>query len=150
MRHTDHGSVIHSGLASLSPEDVTQHIVSDCSFCASLAVCIAHNRRFSTKVRFVLFIKLPRQLMVRQLGLAALYPQDDQGLPVTDDTHMHSVRLLINGAFRRVGMSGYGHDVDYGGSDLLRQISMTSFLAHRTARQCASQQAASVSSGRHC
>ncbi|GJE94253.1 cysteine proteinase [Phanerochaete sordida] len=72
-----------SSVDSLLPEDVTQHIVSDCSFCASIAVCIAHNRAFGTK-----------------LAVSSLYPQDSDGLPTADD--IHSVRIMFNGALRRV------------------------------------------------
>lgn len=44
------GGTICTSADSLFPEDVSQHTVSDCSFCASIAVCIAHNRTFKTKV----------------------------------------------------------------------------------------------------
>ncbi|KAH8103263.1 hypothetical protein BXZ70DRAFT_888986, partial [Cristinia sonorae] len=39
-----------SALEELAPEDIVQHIVSDCSVCASISVCIDHNRRFQSKV----------------------------------------------------------------------------------------------------
>ena len=38
---------------SLEPQDVTQHIVSDCSVCAAIVVAIDHDRRFASKVCFV-------------------------------------------------------------------------------------------------
>ena len=38
---------------SLDPQDVTQHIVSDCSVCAAVVVAIDHDRRFASKVCFV-------------------------------------------------------------------------------------------------
>lgn len=34
----------------LEPQDIVQHIVTDCSVCGSIAVCICHNRRFQTEV----------------------------------------------------------------------------------------------------
>lgn len=34
------------------PEDILQHVVTDCSVCASVSVCLEHSRRFSTHVRY--------------------------------------------------------------------------------------------------
>ncbi|KAI0821140.1 hypothetical protein BC629DRAFT_1435043 [Irpex lacteus] len=47
------------------PEDIVQHVVSDCSLCASVAVCINHDLRFGSK-----------------LGKLALYPQDAEGIDI--------------------------------------------------------------------
>ena len=41
-----------SNADDLLPEDIVQHIVSDCSVCASIAVCIDHHRRFQSQVSF--------------------------------------------------------------------------------------------------
>jgi len=35
------------------PQDIAQRIVSDCSVCASIVVCLAHHKRFSSKARFL-------------------------------------------------------------------------------------------------
>ena len=32
------------------PEDILQHIVTDCSVCASISVCLEHSRRFGSTV----------------------------------------------------------------------------------------------------
>lgn len=34
----------------LEPQDIAQRIVSDCSVCASIVVCLVHHKRFSSKV----------------------------------------------------------------------------------------------------
>ena len=34
----------------LLPQDILQHIVTDCSVCASMSVCLEHSRRFSSNV----------------------------------------------------------------------------------------------------
>ena len=49
---------------SISARHIQQRVVSDCSVCASIAVCIEHHRRFGSKVG-----KLP---MFRWLNLVLL------------------------------------------------------------------------------
>ncbi|PSR72714.1 hypothetical protein PHLCEN_2v11409 [Hermanssonia centrifuga] len=71
--------------APLLSHDIVQHVVSDCSVCASVAVCIEHNHRFNSK-----------------LVMSALHPQDAEGNPVSSENGRHYVRVLFNGAFRRV------------------------------------------------
>jgi calpain-7 len=34
----------------VEPQDIAQRIISDCSVCASIVVCLAHHKRFSSKV----------------------------------------------------------------------------------------------------
>lgn len=41
---------------TLTPADIDQSIISDCSVCASVAVCIQHNQRFNSRVCFSSFI----------------------------------------------------------------------------------------------
>ena len=36
----------------LTPADIEQNIIDDCSVCASVAVCVQHNQRFNSKVCF--------------------------------------------------------------------------------------------------
>lgn len=36
----------------VEPQDIAQRIISDCSVCASIIVCLAHHKRFSSKVSF--------------------------------------------------------------------------------------------------
>ena len=38
---------------ALGPEDIVQHIVSDCSVCGAMVVAIDHHRRFKSKVHHV-------------------------------------------------------------------------------------------------
>ena len=51
----EHGAIwarpIPASPESLEPEDIIQHIVSDCSVCASMVVATDHCRRFGSKVR---------------------------------------------------------------------------------------------------
>ena len=35
----------------VEPQDIAQRIISDCSVCASIVVCLVHHKRFSSKVR---------------------------------------------------------------------------------------------------
>ena len=37
------------------PEDILQHIVTDCSVCASISVCLEHSRRFGSTVSGSIF-----------------------------------------------------------------------------------------------
>ena len=37
------------------PEDILQHIVTDCSVCASISVCLEHSRRFGSTVSASIF-----------------------------------------------------------------------------------------------
>jgi hypothetical protein len=45
----------------LLPQDILQHVVTDCSVCASISVCLEHSRRFSSSVS-VIFISRDCQL----------------------------------------------------------------------------------------
>ncbi|KAI0070564.1 cysteine proteinase [Panus rudis PR-1116 ss-1] len=65
----------------LSPEDIIQHIISDCSVCASIAICIEHNRRFGSK-----------------LGVSSL--EHDKPGPST--ARRSRFKALFNGEYRRV------------------------------------------------
>lgn len=40
-----------SGTRKLDPLEILQHIVADCSVCASISVCLEHARRFGSDVR---------------------------------------------------------------------------------------------------
>ncbi|KAL4248263.1 peptidase C2 family protein [Abortiporus biennis] len=69
----------------LEPEDIIQHVVSDCSLCASVAICLNYDRRFGTK-----------------LTASMLYPQNNEGIPVSSTDHRYTLKFLFNGEFRRV------------------------------------------------
>ncbi|KAH9911333.1 uncharacterized protein B0H18DRAFT_919953 [Fomitopsis serialis] len=77
------------GLASspLEPQDIAQHIVTDCSVCGAIAVCICHNQRFQT-----------------ELGQSCLHPEEGSQSAQESSSVIYHVRLLFNGAYRRVAI----------------------------------------------
>jgi calpain-7 len=40
----------------IEPQDIVQHVVSDCSVCAAVSVCVARERRFQSKVSLLSMI----------------------------------------------------------------------------------------------
>ncbi|TBU43387.1 hypothetical protein BD309DRAFT_991045 [Dichomitus squalens] len=68
----------------LKPEDIVQHIVSDCSVCGAMAVAIDHHRRFLSKII-----------------VSSLFPQDERGFPTRSESGQYQLRVLYNGAHRR-------------------------------------------------
>lgn len=44
------GAQVHAPALHLLPEDILQHIVTDCSTCASIAVCVSHHLRCQSQV----------------------------------------------------------------------------------------------------
>ena len=48
-------------------QDVLQHIVTDCSVCASISVCLEHSRRFGSNVSLSNFIRSSRLTITRSL-----------------------------------------------------------------------------------
>ncbi|KAI0919091.1 hypothetical protein AcV5_002096 [Taiwanofungus camphoratus] len=69
----------------LLPQDIIQHIITDCSVCGSIAVCIEHHRRFQSKI-----------------GLSCLHPQAPGGLLYSSTMGYFDFRMLFNGAYRRI------------------------------------------------
>lgn len=59
--------------STLTPTDIDQNIINDCSLCASVAVCIQHHQRFNSTVcihpplleRCATFCTMPRSLSPR-------------------------------------------------------------------------------------
>ncbi|OSC96512.1 cysteine proteinase [Trametes coccinea BRFM310] len=79
---------VHSGATStLLPQDIVQCIVSDCSVCAAISVCVDHHRRFGSKIM-----------------VESLYPQDDTGRPCRSESGEYQLRVLYNGSYRRVSL----------------------------------------------
>ncbi|KAJ3487156.1 hypothetical protein NLI96_g3727 [Meripilus lineatus] len=68
----------------LQADAIIQSVVSDCSVCASIAVCINHDRRWGTK-----------------LCESALHPRDEEGAIRETADGRYSLRFLFNGAPRR-------------------------------------------------
>ncbi|KAF9012688.1 hypothetical protein BDQ17DRAFT_1344439 [Cyathus striatus] len=58
------------------PEDILQHIVTDCSVCASISVCLAHDNQFGSS-----------------LAKLAIYPTSEG---------RYDVKAFFNGAWRRI------------------------------------------------
>ncbi|KAJ7188874.1 hypothetical protein C8R46DRAFT_1056044 [Mycena filopes] len=78
--------------ARLRPQDILQHIITDCSVCASISVCLEHGQRFNS-----------------QFGSSSLHNDRDAkaGLasPILESNRGHGrydLRLLFNGAWRRI------------------------------------------------
>lgn len=75
---------------TLSPYNIRQQCVTDCSFIASLCICASFERRFR-----------------KQLITSILYPQNSQGLPVYSPSGKYMVKLWFNGVARRVVIDDY-------------------------------------------
>ncbi|TIB69160.1 hypothetical protein E3P77_00623 [Wallemia ichthyophaga] len=66
---------------------ITQHDISDCSVVASLSACHSHNGRFGGC-----------------LGVSALHPHNEHGLPRVSDEGVYEIRFYLNGAWRCVAV----------------------------------------------
>ncbi|KDQ56387.1 hypothetical protein JAAARDRAFT_310571 [Jaapia argillacea MUCL 33604] len=71
----------------LVPQDIIQQIISDCSVCTAIAVCIERNGRFGGN-----------------LVVDNLYPHDEKGLPRNAFDGNHFLRILFNGGYRRISI----------------------------------------------
>jgi calpain-7 len=88
------------------PQDVIQGIITDCSVCASISVCIDHHRRFSSRVSsFSKHYPVILSDVAHQLALSSLFPQDQSGMPCIAKNGQYSLRFLVNGAYRRVSIT---------------------------------------------
>ncbi|KDQ28322.1 hypothetical protein PLEOSDRAFT_1041381, partial [Pleurotus ostreatus PC15] len=86
---------INQERSRLLPQDILQQIVTDCSVCASISVCLEHTNRFGsnvcqTAVAHVLF----NQQLLKQCFHAAPSSGATKG--------RHDLKLFFNGAWRRV------------------------------------------------
>ncbi|KAJ6497495.1 hypothetical protein C8R45DRAFT_1093864 [Mycena sanguinolenta] len=73
----------------LRPQDILQHIITDCSVCASISVCLEHNQRFGHE-----HIRLFSLEAAPEIG-ASLMSMSDRA------PGRYDLRLLFNGAWRR-------------------------------------------------
>ncbi|PCH36605.1 cysteine proteinase [Wolfiporia cocos MD-104 SS10] len=76
---------VYSSADPLRPRDIIQQIITDCSVCGSVAVCVNHHCRFGSEI-------------VR----SNLRPQSPDDSLYQSRTGIYHFRLLFNGAFRRV------------------------------------------------
>ncbi|KAJ7725649.1 hypothetical protein DFH07DRAFT_758588, partial [Mycena maculata] len=72
----------------LRPQDILQHIITDCSVCASLSVCLEHGQRFGSEFGY-LSLHAPGAA-----GIASPISHPGQG--------RYDLRVFFNGAWRRV------------------------------------------------
>lgn len=83
----------------VEPQDIAQRIISDCSVCASIVVCLAHHKRFSSKV------PLPEPSPHRYLSMAVVRTIISPSAPwrtlgrVTDDTSLVRRRISLQRKF---------------------------------------------------
>ncbi|KAI0250079.1 hypothetical protein BJV78DRAFT_620230 [Lactifluus subvellereus] len=67
------------------PEDLVQRVVADCSLCASIIICLLHSRTHDSEA-----------------ALPSLYPRGPDGRPQLSPTGGYELKVLFNGAHRRV------------------------------------------------
>ncbi|EJD08078.1 cysteine proteinase [Fomitiporia mediterranea MF3/22] len=70
--------------ATLQPHQIRQNIVTDCSVCSAVAICLHHHRQFSSK-----------------LGLSCIFPKTAEGLPSISPNGIYAFRFFVNGGFRK-------------------------------------------------
>ncbi|KAF8328978.1 hypothetical protein F5887DRAFT_1082791 [Amanita rubescens] len=78
-------SVVTSVCRHVLPQEILQHIVTDCSLCASITVCLEHDRRFKSR-----------------LLMGAIYSCQEHS-SLMDPCGQYHVRILFNGTWRRIG-----------------------------------------------
>ncbi|KAF5317385.1 hypothetical protein D9611_003702 [Ephemerocybe angulata] len=74
------------------PQDILQHVVTDCSVCASISVCLEHSRRFGTHIA-----EIPLHHYC-----AGTTPQAASKLFWTQNRGRLDFKFLFNGAWRRL------------------------------------------------
>ncbi|TDL23115.1 cysteine proteinase [Rickenella mellea] len=89
---TPHGIFPSISLASpsLLPHEIMQNVITDCSVCTSIAVCLQHHRRFSSKV-----------------GLSGMRPADERGYPQLSENGRYTFRFFFNGAYRNIHLNDH-------------------------------------------
>ena len=85
----------------LMPHHIRQNIVSDCSVCSSIAVCLNHHKTFNSKVKHSHSSDPAGDLSNLQLGLSCLSP-DVPGSNPASENDLYSLKLHVNGGLRKV------------------------------------------------
>ncbi|KAJ7736872.1 hypothetical protein B0H16DRAFT_1572895 [Mycena metata] len=76
----------------LRPQDILQHIITDCSVCASISVCLEHSQRFNSQFGSLSL----RNDLDQRADLASPILKSDRG------QGRYDLRLWFNGAWRRI------------------------------------------------
>ncbi|KAK7018694.1 cysteine protease [Paramarasmius palmivorus] len=80
----------------ISPQDISQNIIADCSVCSSISVCLEHAQRFGTDVRMFNLNRAPLIDMVYlQLASSILHPVSHEA------SNVYHLKIFFNGAWRR-------------------------------------------------
>lgn len=88
---------------ALQPDDIVQNITSDCSVCTSVSVCLQHHRLLGSKVHHsTTDIGYAHAFHCTQLLLSSMHPQNAEGFPEASLDGVYSLRLYVNGAYRKV------------------------------------------------
>ena len=74
-----------SMIQRISPYNIRQQCVTDCSFIASLCICAAFEKRFR-----------------KRLITSIIYPQNKDGIPIYNPEGKYIVKLWLNGVARQV------------------------------------------------
>ncbi|KAK7052803.1 cysteine protease [Paramarasmius palmivorus] len=72
----------------ISPQDISQNIIADCSVCSSISVCLEHAQRFGTN-----------------LASSILHPVSHEA------SNVYQLKIFFNGAWRRVRIPYYSRGV---------------------------------------
>ncbi|KAF5375552.1 hypothetical protein D9615_009158 [Tricholomella constricta] len=84
------------------PQEILQHIVTDCSVCASISVCLEHSRRFNSNLTVVLAPKLA-QATINQASKFNPSPNKEASAA----SGRYDFKIMFNGDWRRVGYCSY-------------------------------------------
>ncbi|CAM9120690.1 unnamed protein product [Phaeothamnion confervicola] len=82
-------------IRSITPYNITQEVVTDCSFVASLCIASAFERRFRKQL-------ITRIIYPQARARYSLCPFDARGIPRYNPSGKYMVRLWINGVVRKV------------------------------------------------